>query len=89
MAKIANAISTYEVFSERVAGHTDEKVSDAMLKKVSKFEKGFPDGVYVKPSSKNEPVLRVKAMYEYCDEKGIKPEDLSVEEVEKFLVYEK
>ncbi|MFF2876024.1 hypothetical protein ACFVR2_06830 [Gottfriedia sp. NPDC057991] len=59
-----------------------------MLKKVSKFEKGFPDGVYVDPSAKKEPALNGRAKLKYCEEKDKEPEDLTEKEIEQFLIYE-
>lgn len=59
-----------------------------MLNELDEFEKGFPDGVYVKPSSKKEPRVKVKALFKYCNERGVEPKDLTDEEREQFLVYE-
>ena len=58
-----------------------------MLKKMEAFEEGFPDGVYAIPSGPNDPKVKVKALFEYCKEKGVDPEDLTDEEREQFLVY--
>lgn len=55
---------------------------------MDKFEKGFPDGVYVEPSNKKEPRIKVKSLFEYCKERGLKPNNLTDEEREQFLVYE-
>lgn len=74
-----------------VTGHTRAKVRGAMINKINKlneFEKGFPDGVYVEPSDKKEPRVKVKALFQYCNERGIQPNDLTEEEREQFLVYE-
>ncbi|XRG77832.1 hypothetical protein V5E38_18705 [Rossellomorea sp. GAMAL-10_SWC] len=59
-----------------------------MLDEMRKFEKGFPDGVYVEPNRTNEPTVKVKALYEYCRKRGLEPKDLSEKEREQFLVYE-
>jgi len=75
-------------FYTNVAGNTDKKVSDAMLEKIEKFEKGFPDGVYVEPSYKKEPGVKVKALFTYCNERGLEPKDLSDEERNQFMIYE-
>ncbi|WP_088010797.1 hypothetical protein [Gottfriedia acidiceleris] len=56
--------------------------------KIDKFEKGFPDGVYVEPSYKNEPRIKVKALFKYCNERGLEPKDLSEEERKQFIIYE-
>ncbi|PEK98316.1 hypothetical protein [Bacillus sp. AFS017336] len=59
-----------------------------MVKEINEFEKVFPDGVYVNPNVKKAAIVRVKAMYDYCNEKGIKPKDLTEKEREQFLIYE-
>ncbi|HFK1549995.1 TPA: hypothetical protein ACGXMZ_006009 [Bacillus albus] len=60
---------------------------EKLRKEMEEFEDGFPDGVYVAPSSCNEPRIKLKEMYGYCLEKGIDPNGLTEEEREKFLVY--
>lgn len=42
----------------------------------------------MEPSDKKEPRIKVKALFEYCNERGVKPKDLTDEEREQFLVYE-
>ncbi|MFF2877765.1 hypothetical protein ACFVR2_15720 [Gottfriedia sp. NPDC057991] len=59
-----------------------------MLDEMRKFEKGFPDGVFIEPNRTSEPKVKVKALYEYCRKKGLKPKDLTEKEREQFLVYE-
>ncbi|MGG0175272.1 hypothetical protein [Gottfriedia acidiceleris] len=59
-----------------------------MLDEMRKFEKGFPDGVYVEPNLTSEPKVKVKALYEYCRKRGLKPKDLTEKEREQFLSYE-
>ncbi|HDR7380647.1 TPA: hypothetical protein QCX22_005950 [Bacillus toyonensis] len=54
---------------------------------MEEFESGFLDGVYVAHSSPNEPIIKLKEMYQYCREKGIDPNGLTEEERERFLVY--
>ncbi|MBJ8108954.1 hypothetical protein JDS99_04655 [Bacillus cereus group sp. N6] len=89
MAKVARDISRYKVVTTNpISGHNIKKVRDAVLKEMDEFEKGFPDGVYVKPSSKKEPRVKVKALFQYCNERNIQPNDLTEEEREQFLVYE-
>ncbi|MGG0178703.1 hypothetical protein [Gottfriedia acidiceleris] len=88
MAKIARDFSTYKVFTNAIAGDTDKKVSDAMLEEIEKFEKGFPDGVYVEPIYKKEPRVKVKALFTYCKERGLEPKDLTDDERNQFIVYE-
>lgn len=60
---------------------------EKLKREMEEFEAGFPDGVYAVPSSSNEPRIKVKALFEYCREKGVDPEDLTDEEREQFLVY--
>ncbi|MES9681773.1 hypothetical protein ABWK22_02410 [Gottfriedia acidiceleris] len=88
MAKIARELSAFKTFTNSISGHTVKKVSDIMLEEMDKFEKGFPDGVYVEPSNKREPRIKVKALFKYCNERGLEPKDLSDKEREQFLVYE-
>ncbi|MCU5391991.1 hypothetical protein OCE55_28800 [Bacillus paranthracis] len=61
--------------------------AEKLIKEMEEFEAGFPDGVYTACSSSNEPRIKVKALFEYCREKGVDPEDLTDEEREQFLVY--
>lgn len=55
-------------------------------KELEQFEDAFPDGVYAGPHDPKEPVIKVRALYNYCKSKGVKPKDLSEEEMEQFLV---
>ncbi|HDR6313119.1 TPA: hypothetical protein QCU60_005147 [Bacillus cereus] len=65
----------------------EAKRFEKLKREMEEFEAGFPDGVYAAPSSSNEPRIKVKALFEYCREKGVDPEDLTDEEREQFLVY--
>ncbi|PFZ83055.1 hypothetical protein COL70_28910 [Bacillus pseudomycoides] len=65
----------------------EAKRFEKLKREMEEFEAGFPDGVYAARSSPNEPRIKVKALFEYCREKGVDPEDLTDEEREKFLVY--
>lgn len=48
------------------------------------------DGVYAIPRFPKEPRIKVRAKYDYCQQKGeISPEDLTPEEMERFLVSDK
>lgn len=58
-----------------------------VIKEIKEFEDGFPDGIYVIQRIAGEPRLNVRAMYKYCHEKGINPNDLNDEEMERFLIY--
>lgn len=50
-----------------------------------KSDNEFPDGVLAIPRSPNEPRVKVRALLDYCRERGITPSQLSEEEMEKFL----
>lgn len=54
---------------------------------IDPFDGDIPDGVYARPSSPGEPKVKVRALSDYCKEKGVEPKDLSPEEMERFLVY--
>lgn len=71
------------IFEKAHAARKREK----LIKEMEEFEAAFPDGVYVAPSSRNEPLIKLKELYQYCREKDIHPADLTEEEGEKFLVY--
>ncbi|MEK4339115.1 hypothetical protein [Brevibacillus sp. FSL L8-0710] len=49
------------------------------------FEDDFPDGVYAIPPSPGEPKIKVRKLSDYCKARGIKPSDLSEEELKPFL----
>ncbi|WP_422406926.1 MULTISPECIES: hypothetical protein [Gammaproteobacteria] len=59
--------------------------NDSLMKQMEDFEAGFPDGVYVAPSNKDEPKIKVKALCEYCKKRGVDPQDLTDAEREQFL----
>lgn len=61
------------------------KDEDLILKDIEEFEEGFPDGVYAIPRDSKAPRVKVRALHDYCKEKGITPEDLTAEEMEQFL----
>jgi hypothetical protein len=61
------------------------KDEDLIRKEIEEFEEGFPDGVYVIPRDPKSPRVKVRALHDYCKEKGITPEDLTAEEMEQFL----
>lgn len=72
---------------EKKDGVEEAKRFEKLRKEMEEFEAGFPDGVYAGPSSSNEPRVKVKALFQFCREKGVDPEDLTDEEREQFLVY--
>lgn len=53
------------------------------------FEDGFPDGVYAIPHPPGEPRVKIRALFAYCEERGITPQELSEQEMEQFLVRDK
>ncbi len=75
------------VLKQTQKGYTLKR-SDTMLREdIDKFDNAFPDGVFAFPPDPNAPKVRIRALDKYCREKGIKPVDLSKEEMERFLVY--
>lgn len=58
------------------------------LEKMERFEKGFPDGIYVKPSDEEIPRIKFRALSRYCAEKGLSPKDLTDEERNQFIIHE-
>jgi hypothetical protein len=58
-----------------------------MIEEMEQFDDSFPDGVYAVPRSPGMPKVKVRALWDYCQEKGVEPKDLSQEEMEKFLDY--
>jgi hypothetical protein len=68
-------------------GYTIKKVSDTMIRKeLTEFENAFPDGVYAGPRNPKKPVIKVRALLDYCKRYGVKPDDISDREMEQFLV---
>lgn len=61
------------------------KVDKKLIKEIEEFDNAFPDGVYVIPRNEKGVRLKVRALSDYCIQKGIKPNKLSREEMEKFL----
>ncbi|MFS0905657.1 hypothetical protein AB3N02_21675 [Priestia aryabhattai] len=47
------------------------------------------DGVIAIPRPKNVPNYNMHKLFEYCDEKGIKPMDLTREERKQFIIKDK
>lgn len=58
---------------------------DKMMKEIEEFDDAFPDGVFCIHRIPGEPRVKVRALWNYCKEKGVDPEDLSEEESEQFL----
>jgi hypothetical protein len=63
-----------------------KKVSEKMLiNDIKQLDDAFPDGVYAVPRSSKEPKVKVRALYDYCKQKGVTPQELSEKEMERFL----
>lgn len=65
------------------------KADEKTMKEIDEFDDSFPNGVFAIPRNPNEPWVKVRALFEHCDKLGIKPKDLSDEEMKQFLVYDK
>ncbi|GLV14989.1 hypothetical protein Heshes_26750 [Alicyclobacillus hesperidum] len=47
------------------------------------------DGVWAVPRDPaHEPRVKVRALWDYCQSRGVKPSDLSEEEMRRFLVWD-
>lgn len=58
-----------------------------MLKdEMQEFDDAFPDGVFVIPRPVNEQKVKIRALADYCESKGVLPTDLTPEEMERFIV---
>ncbi|PAV27655.1 hypothetical protein CIL05_20840 [Virgibacillus profundi] len=74
------------VFIPTEKGYNVKKVSEKkMIDQIKEFDNNFPDGVYAIPRSSNEPRVKVRALYDYCKNRGITPADISEDEMEHFL----
>lgn len=54
----------------------------SLKKEIQSFDDNFEDGIFAIPNSKK---LKVRALYEYCKEKGISPNELSEDELKRFF----
>ncbi|WP_156942464.1 hypothetical protein [Alkalihalobacterium bogoriense] len=52
------------------------------INEIKKFEDEFRGGVYAVPG---EYKIKVRALYEYCKKNNLSPNDLSKEQLEKFV----
>jgi hypothetical protein len=64
---------------------SETRVSVEMTKNDDWFDDGFPDGVFAIPRNPKEPRVKVRALFDYCEARGMTPEDLTEEEMEQFL----
>ncbi|MES9681774.1 hypothetical protein ABWK22_02415 [Gottfriedia acidiceleris] len=62
---------------------------DKLRKETFEFEDGFLDGVYVIPRDPKEPRIKVRALVDYCEKNGKKPEQLTDKELQQFYIYDK
>lgn len=53
------------------------------------FDERFPDGVFAIPKGKEAKKVRVRALYGYCKEKGLTPQELSDKEIAMFIEKDK
>ena len=68
-------------------GYNIKKVGESeMIDQIKEFDNNFPDGVFAIPRSRHEPRVKVRALHDYCKEKGVAPAELSEKEMERFLV---
>jgi hypothetical protein len=56
-----------------------------LIKEIKQFDDSFPIGIYTVPRSPNMQRVKVRALWEYCQEHGLEPNELSLEEIEQFL----
>jgi hypothetical protein len=62
-------------------------VDKKLIKEIEEFDNAFPDGIYAIPPYPKEPRVKVRALWDFCKQKGVEPKDLSREEIEKYLEY--
>ncbi len=64
------------------------KADEKLIKEIEAFDDAFPDGVFAIGRKPGEARVKVRALWDYCQEKGgIEPTDLTLEEMEQFLNY--
>ncbi|MFE8698247.1 hypothetical protein ACFYKT_18145 [Cytobacillus sp. FJAT-53684] len=63
------------------------KADKKLIKEIGGFDTAFADGIYAVPPNPKEPRVKVRALWDYCKQKGVEPKDLSREEIEEFLEY--
>lgn len=56
-----------------------------LMDDIKQFDEAFPYGVYAVPRSSKEPKVKVRALLDYCKQKGVIPQELSEKEMERFL----
>jgi len=63
------------------------KADEKLIEEMKEFDEAFSDGVYVIPHNPNEPRVKVRPLFDYCQKKGVEPSELSSEEMKQFLQY--
>lgn len=63
------------------------QIDEKVMKVIEEFDDAFPDGIFCIHRIPDEPRVKVRALWSYCKEKDVDPEDLSKEEMEQFLEY--
>lgn len=61
------------------------KADEKLIKEIEEFDDAFPDGIFAIPRNPNEPRVRVRALMDYCEKRGVESNELSPEEMEQFL----
>lgn len=56
---------------------------------IDQFDDAFPDGVFAIERSEEEPRVKVRALFDYCNQNKILPKDLTSEEKARFLIFNK
>ncbi|MFK5707515.1 hypothetical protein [Lysinibacillus boronitolerans] len=62
------------------------KADKKLIKEIDEFDDAFPNGVFAIPRNPKDPRVKVRALWDYCKEKGVDPEDLSEVEMKQFLI---
>ncbi|PLR70313.1 hypothetical protein [Bacillus sp. UMB0728] len=63
------------------------KADEKLIREIEEFDDAFPDGVFAIPRNHNDPRVKVRALWDYCKENSVDPEDLNEEEMKQFLQY--
>lgn len=63
------------------------KANENLIKEIEEFDNAFADGIFAFPRNPNEPRVKVRALMDYCRERGLQPIQLSPKEMEQFLEY--
>lgn len=84
------ALRVIDIIETPEKGYNTLKESDNMSREeMQRFDDAFSDGVFVIPRPKDHPKVKVRPLAEYCKSRGVLPSDLTPEEMEQFLVWDK